>query len=260
MKSLFQVRHWFWLAAILLYSPAFAQTVEVTARFDTNQIPLFGSTTFRVFAQVIPSLRATSDRIFSWYIDVIDENIEVAAADFEAMTKTSSDNEPGASSTGNGEGSERTGIFDSFIGLPGAGVSQPVELLAIPVTARTVGTVRFRARHGTGVTALSEDFIIAPKGGGDFLSGGDYTIAIDELEILPPCQVSVALRRVDPQNLELSFNTCAGFTHTVEMRSTLGDQTAWQALPNAPHNSGVITLANPASPQYFRVRREFAAP
>ena len=68
------------IAALVAPSRALAQVVAVTLRLDTNVISVGGSTTLRVFAQVVPSVRANAERIFSWYVDVLNTNSPVATA------------------------------------------------------------------------------------------------------------------------------------------------------------------------------------
>jgi hypothetical protein len=238
-------------------SSAFGQAVEVTAKFDTNRITVGGSTTLRVFAQVLPDLRAKSDRIFSWYVDVLNANGNLASANYGAMTKAESDKDPTTSSTGSADGANRRGIYDTFLNPTGegAGVTAPVELMAIPVSGVAPGTASFQVAEGTGVASVTEDFIVAPKGGGEFTSGGFYPRATALLEVISgvECKLKLNLRRVDAQKLELSFTPCAGSTHILESRGDLG-KGAWQALPNAPHNAGLLVLPNPASPQFYRLR------
>lgn len=233
-----------------------AQAVAVTARFDTNQIAFGGVTTFRVFAQVVPSLRPSSDRIFSWYLDVLNLNSNVVAADYNTLIKTASDNDPGSSSAGTSVDADRHGIYDTFLDLPGAGIAQPVEILSFRVTGATTGKGRIQVRAGTGVPSLAHDFIVAPSQGGSFFSGGDYTIALDELEVLEDCKLRVLIGRPTSDTVELTFTPCVGFTHTVEWKTELNNEIIWQPLPNAPHDSGKVTVPNPLTDRFYRVRRD----
>ncbi len=257
MKGKFQI----WLVILNLLSSGsviLGQAVDVTVSWDTNRIAVGASTTLHVYAQVLPDLRATSDRIFSWYVDVANSAGGVATANYGAMTKPTSDKDPTTSSTGTADGANRRGIYDTFLNSPGAGVNQPVELMAIRVSGVAPGTASFQIGAGTGVPSLSEDFIVAPSGGvGPFLSGGFYSRAAASLEVVGSveCQLKLNIRRLDPQKLELSFTPCAGSTHIVEFRSNLGPGGSWQSLPNSPHNTGVVVVPNPSAPQFFRVRR-----
>jgi hypothetical protein len=243
-------------------SSVFGQAVEVTASFDTNRVAVGGATTLRIFAQVLPDLRSKSDRIFSWYVDVLNANGTFATANYATMTRSASDKDPTTSSTGTAEGANRHGIYDTFLNLQGAGVNAPVELMAIPVSGIAPGVASFQVAPGTGVSSLKEDFIVAPSGGGAFSSGGFYSRATATLEVIPAteCKLKLIIRRLDPQKLELSFTPCAGSTHIVEFRTDLGSKGSWQSLPNAPHNSGLVVLPNPSSPQFFRVRATALTP
>src|SRR5262245_18138582 len=69
------------------------QVVTVTVRLDASTIPVGGSTLLHVYAQVVPPLRASSERIFSWYIDVLNTNGAVATANYAALIKPESDND-----------------------------------------------------------------------------------------------------------------------------------------------------------------------
>src|SRR5215210_6328870 len=102
-----------------------AQSVSVTLRLDTNTIAVGGTTTLRVFGQVVPTLRADADRIFSWYLDVLNTNGSIAQANYNAMQKAASDRHPQTSSTGFNSGANRHGIYDTFQDFAGAGVTNP---------------------------------------------------------------------------------------------------------------------------------------
>ena len=252
----------FFVIASTLAFPAisFGQAVEVTARLDNSRIALGGTTVLHVYAQVIPDLRATSDRIFSWYVDLLDLGGSVAQAQYGAISKSTSDNDPSTSSSGTTDGANRRGIYDTFLNLEGAGVSAPVEIFSVPVTGMAPGTAHFQVAEGSGVPGLKHDFIVAPSEGGDFLSGGDYSLAFADLDVLEQCALQLSIQRLPSGDLELSFPLCAAINHTVESRSALGGDAVWQALPGAPHNSGVVTIPAPTVSQYFRVRIDPVAP
>ncbi len=246
-------------ALTLLPGRAIAQVVAVTLRLDTNVISVGGGTTLRVFAQVVPSVRTNADRIFSWYIDVLNTNGGVATANYELMQKSASDNIPQISSTGANDGAYRRGIYDTFLNLPGAGVTSPVELMAIPVTGSTTGQTRFQVRAGSGVPELSSDFLVAPLTGDGPLTGGDYSAADTDLRVVSEaCSIRLQMTPITGngspgQRLLLSFTPCPGFNHTVEYRDALNDLAGWRALPGAPHNSGNVIITNSSSQRFFRV-------
>ena len=245
------------IGVLLGHAKSHAQAVAVTLRLDADSIEVGGTTTLRVYAQVIPSLQPNAEQIFSWYVDVLNTNGAIASAQFGAMQKSTSDNDPQTSSTGFDDGANRRGIYDTFMNLPGAGVSDPVELMSIPVRALAAGRTRFSVRAGTGVPDLSADFIVAPKNGSDPWIGGDYALANVDLFVLPRCSPPLQIHRLDSQSfggrLRLLFTPCAGRNHTVETHSTL-TSAPWQPLPGAPHNSGTLTVTNHQPRQFFRVR------
>src|SRR5260221_2055382 len=153
---------------------AAAQVVAVTLRLDTNTLTLGSTTHLHVAAQILPAFRAGSDRIFSWYVDVIDTNGAAASANYALMQKTASDNDPSLSSSGTTVGANRRGVYDTFLNLPGAGVNAPVELMSIPITGTAVGQTRFQVQAGSGVPQMSSEFLVAPARGCAPLPRWDY--------------------------------------------------------------------------------------
>jgi hypothetical protein len=234
-----------------------AQAVSVTARLDNGTLAVGQTTTLRVLAQVVPNVRTNADRIFSWYVDVLNTNGAVGAASYGSMTKAASDNNPQTSSTGTADGAHRRGIYDTFLNRPGAGVSNAVELMAIPVQATAAGVTRFSVRAGTTVPFLAHDFIVAPKAGGDPFTGGEYTLAHADLTVTPGCSIQLQVQRVGGggpnQRLQLQFTPCAGRNHTVESLFPI-ESGAWLPVAGAPHNSGSVIVTNNRPRQIFRVR------
>lgn len=234
-----------------------SQAVNVTVNLDANSIAVGGSTTLHVFAQVVPGLRPTSDRIFSWYLDVLNTNGAVATANFGAMLKPASDKDPLISSFGQTQGANRRGIYDTFLNLAGAGVAAPVELMRIPVTGVVAGQTRFAVVAGSGVPQLEADFLVAPIGGGDPLFGGSYATAFADLVVtggsgcVPVLQIA---RLAGGTQARLTFTPCAGRTHTVEGLTSINGVATWQALPNAPHNTGDVVVNMTGPLRIFRVR------
>src|SRR5262245_13709300 len=99
------------VAACLAQAAAQGQSVVVTASLDATSINAGQTTTLRVFAQVAPAFRPSSDRIFSWYLDVLNTNGPAASANYVAMVKPASDNDPLISSKGFADGANRRGIY-----------------------------------------------------------------------------------------------------------------------------------------------------
>jgi hypothetical protein len=237
------------------------QAVGVTMALDAPAIGVGQSTTLHIYAQVVPSLRTNSDRIFSWYVDVLNTNGGAVNANYGAMLKTASDKDPRTSSNGVSQAANRQGIYDTFLNLPGAGTSNAVELMSIPVTGVAIGKTRFMVQAGSGVPQLSSDFQVAPKGGGAPLLGGNYTAALIDLSVTnsTPCEIQLHVAPLanggGPNGtLRLTFGLCPGRNHTVEFRSALDDLPGWQSLPGAPHNSGIVTVTNTVTQRFFRVR------
>lgn len=237
------------------------QAVGVTMNLDAPTISVGGATTLHIYAQVVPGLRTNTDRIVSWYLDVLNTNGPAASANFGAMVKPASDKDPQTSSNGVSQAANRRGIYDTFLNLPGAGTTNAVELMSIPVTGLAVGQTRFLVQAGSGVALLSSDFQAAPKGGGAPYVGGDYTTAIVDLTVINsgPCMPQLQVTRLagggGPNGtLQVTFVPCSGRNHTVEFRTALNDVAGWQALPGAPHNSGSVTVTNASAQRFYRVR------
>ena len=253
MRSSF--RTLFLLALCLAPFALKAQPVSVTLTLDTNRLVAGQSTVIRVFAQITPENRPTTDRIFSWYVDVVNETPTVARADWLNLQKNTSDKDPRISSFGFGSEAIRSGIYDTFMNRPGAGRDEPVELLAVPIIATGSGTARFRVRHGTGVAHLSSDFIVAPLGGGDPLLGGDYSQASVELGVVGALAVS---RAAVPEGTRISINYAVlpGQNHFIEWRDSLNPLSPWSTAEGGPHNAGTFTETNALPTRFYRLRIE----
>ena len=252
------------LAAALLAGStrqSLAQVVAVTVKLDTNIIAVGQSTTLRVFAQVVPTLRTNADRIFTWYVDVLNTNGTTAGASYNALQKSASDNDPQLSSNGFNNGAHRLGIYDTFLNRPGAGVSTPVELMSIPVIGLVAGQTRFGVLRGTGVANLSEDFLVAPTGGGSLMTGGNYSTAFANLTVLAASSNAInclTITQVDlgggANQVTVQFCPLPGYNHYVEYRDQLGVGAGWQAFPGGPHNSGNLIVTNSSPQLFFRIR------
>ena len=249
------------VAILALPHRAFSQAVAVTMSLDNTNLAIGQFTTLHIYAQVVPTLRTNSAQIFSWYVDVLNTNGAVASADYAAMQKPASDKDPLISSNGVSQGANRRGIYDTFLNLPGAGVSNRVELLSIPITALANGQTRFSVQAGSGVPLMSSDFQVAPADGGVPFTGGDYSIAWAELSVgnSAPCNIELQVSPLSGGGgpggtFQLNFTPCPGHTHTVEFRNVLGDVNGWQPLPGAPHNSGSVVVTNSTTSRFFRVR------
>jgi hypothetical protein len=235
-----------------------AQAVALTMSLDTNRVTVGSTTTLRVYAQIVPALRPTSDRIFSWYVDLQGVNTAAVQGEFARLDTSASDNDPVLSSRGVSQGPDRIGIFNTFLSRDGAGRDGPVLLFSLPLTGRAAGRTTLRVAAGSGVPHLAADFIVAPAGGGEPAFGGDYSVAALELEVVSEsCAVRATLAQVTlpggQNRVTISFTPCPGFAHVVEFRDALGPG-PWQALPGAPHTAGTVTETNSVPRRFYRVR------
>jgi hypothetical protein len=238
---------------------AVAQPVLVSLKLDQNQIGVGGTTTLRVFAVVAPAVQPQADRIFSWYIDILNLNGAIAALDYAELQRPTADKNPQTSSAGLSEGANRLGIYDTFINLPAAGHDAPVELLTVPLKGLAPGMATLRVRAGSRVSELSADFLVALKGDGEPLAGGNYdaaTVAVEISNGAVVCTSSMVIARsaagLGPSGVTLTFAPCVGKNHVVEFTDAL--RTSWEPLTGAPHNSGAVNDGLSALTRFYRLR------
>jgi len=243
---------------------ALGQYVIVTMRADSSSVSVGASTTLHVYAQVVPAQRSTSERIFSWYVDFINDAPAVAQADYTQLLKPTSDKNPQTSSFGTTEGANRRGIHDTFINdsptsKSGTGVNTPVELFSVPIQAIDVGQARFHVAIGTTASGLAADFIVAPQGGGNPLIGGIYDAANAAVGTVPSAACTPTLLDAytklgtGENKITLTFTPCPGRTQVVEYSDKISPA-SWLALPNGPHNSGTASDTNVVKMRFYRVR------
>lgn len=250
------------MAILLLGWPltSSGQAVSVTMSLDASNIGLGQTTTLRVYAQVLPAFRPTADRIFSWYLDVLNTNGAAVNANYGAMQKTASDRDPQTASTGVTQGATRHGIYDTFLFLHGAGVTNRVELMSIPVSGTAVGQTRFLVQAGTGVTNLSGDFLVALTNGGAPLAGGNYTAGFVDLTVWATAPPTIRLTNSHVRlggitnKVTLTFNPVAGHNHFVEFRDQIVGGPGWQVFAGGPHNSGFYLNTNTVPLRFYRIR------
>ena len=251
---------------VIMLSPALldGQYVQITLSLETNRIAVGSNTLLHVYAQITPAYRPTTDRIFSWYVDLVNTNGSIAQGDWPKLQRPKSDRDTRTSSGGVTVGANRRGIYDTFINLPSAGRTNPVELFYIPINGLTPGKTAFRIEAGSGVPNLGADFIVAPAGGGDPLIGGDYRAASQQLEVLGSSGASnvlvsiasLGLPNTELKKLTIAFPLVSGRNHTVEYLPDLGSDPKWQALPGAPHNSGLAVDTNNAPQRFYRLHMD----
>jgi len=235
------------------------QAVAVTLRVDTNVIARGGTTTLHVDARIIPSLRSSSDRIFSWYVDVLNTNGAVAMANYAGLQKSASDRDPATSSTGVADESHRRGIYDTFLNRPGAGRDAAIELMSIPITGLVAGRTRFRVQAGTGEPTLTSDFYVAPSAGGDPYVGGDYANAFADLEVtseFAPLRLFIEETRLGNGSARVTIRYAVkpGTNYFIESRPSWGIGSNWQTVPGGPFNSGIYIETNSLVSRFYRAR------
>ncbi|MSU36352.1 MAG: hypothetical protein EXS36_14900 [Pedosphaera sp.] len=261
-------RHFLLLTAALLRNawvgiPARAQYVAVTLKLDVTSLPIGASALLHVFAQVVPVQRLSSERIFSWHVDLLNTSSSIAQADYTALQKPASDN-MSQTSSGVTEGANRRGIYDTFItdvprSKSGTGVTTPVELFSVPIKALAAGRATFRVTAGRN-KGLAADFIVAPKSLDEPPRlGGVYDSATVGLDVtasgvcLPKLSAAATPLVGGKIKVTLDFVPCAGRTHVVEFRDRLNGG-SWQPLPGGPHNSGGVSDADGVSARFYRIR------
>jgi hypothetical protein len=238
-----------------------AQVVSVTMTLDKPQISAGESTILHVFARIVPAQRPSTDRIFSWYVDLTGTNEVIAKPNWSTLAKPVSDKNPQTSSFGVMDGLLRRGIYDTFINLPAAGRDTAVELCSVQIDALTPGKSTFAVQHGTGASGLSADFIVAPAGGGAPLLGADYSQASVELTVSASAApnpalaiTSSALAAQTGLRITLNYSVRPGANHFVEASDKLGPAASWLTVPGGPHQSGTYTDTNSLRQRFYRLR------
>ena len=229
-----------------------ADAVNVTIEADDVALAVGESTMVTVYGQIDAAIEGDSDRIFSWYIDVLNDNGGVVGGYANVQTP-SSDNTPQTSHDGTVEGAHLRGIHDTFLNHPGAGKGTRVVLVRFEVTALVAGSATFSVDAGSTVGPLS-DFLVAQSGGGSF-AGGIYTEASVEITVTGELDLSgLDLRVTSTGNqADLSFHPIPGFDHTVQSSETLLPL-SWVDLPGGPHNAGIASQVVAGIPRrFFRV-------
>lgn len=206
--------------------------VNVTIEAADTSLRVGQTTTVTVYGQIDAAIEASSDQIFSWYIDVLNDDLGVLGGYANVLTPTS-DNNALTSSDGVPEGSHLRGIHDTFLNNPGAGKGSREILVQFEVTARSVGTATFSVAAGTTAGPLS-DFLVSRSAGGSF-SGGNYSAASLVFMVIRPDLRLIVMRTGD--QADIIFIPLPGFTHTVQFSATL-QSPSWVDLPGGPHNSG----------------------
>lgn len=242
------------LFLLLLTVCSFGQAVDVTMSVNRPFMLAGETATLRVFGRIKTALQPTSDRVFSWYVDVTNNKPGAVRVDWNTMVMQSSDNTQGFFSSGVNEGANnRRGIYNTFLNLSGAGKSSPVELFNVRLTALEEGAAVITVAAGTGQPNISYDFIVAPSSGTTPYTGGDYTQASLTVSTVPEFVTPSKLVDLAASGRRLEYPTVTGFNHRVE---TSTDLSTWTNIAGF-FNSGLYTDAT-ALPavrrKYYRVR------
>lgn len=234
-----------------------AQPALVTSQLETNRVPVGASTVLHVFAQIAPEYQGGYAQIFSWNVDAL-LNGTPASFDATGVLRSNSDNDPESSSPGTLDGPNIRSIRDSFLNNTNAGRSEPIELFSVPVKAIEPGTALISIQAGA--LADEPDFVVEPIGDGPTLIGGNYQAAQVQLTVLAPLTNIIAkvTQTPLPQNggnlITISFPTLNDYNYFVEGTTNVIDPVSWQALPNAPYNSGFADDTNSVPFRFYRVR------
>jgi len=240
-------------AVLLPVHRAAAQSVNVTMAVNRASMLAGETATLRVYGRIKPALAAGSDRIFSWYVDVINAAPASIRVDWNTLIMSPSDNTPGLFSSGVNQGANnRRGIYNTFLNFAGAGKSSDVELFNVRLTALADGPATFTVSAGTGVPNLSNDFIVATAGGAGFLTGGDYGAAVLTAQVVPLFVTPTALVKLANGSRRVDFPVFSGFNHRVEYSPDLDTWT------NAPSFSNLGSFTDAAAAgiarRFYRVR------
>ena len=237
------------LLALLITQASLAQSVNVTVELDRTTLVPGLETTLRVFGQIDDAITNQSEQLFSWYVDVLNSDGTVATAQYAGMVTTNCDNLAQTSSSGTPDGDSRRGIYNTLMNHSGAGKSNAIELLSIPVAAVGTGTVSFSVQAGTTVAALAHDFIVATTNQVDPFTGGNYTAAQASLTVVSPPKAAI---QPIGGGLEITFDSQTGLEYTVDAKSSLLDPD-WLPLPGGPHNLGTLVDSDPSPTRFYRI-------
>lgn len=233
-------------------SPALVP-VQATLRLDRASLGAGETTVIRAFAQVDASLRSTADRIFSWNIDLLSLDPEVAVPDPGSLVRPVSDKDPVLGSVGVTDGPHLRGIRDSFLELPGAGVAQAVELFSVTLRALAPGKASFRLRAPVGSGGLDPDFLVLPIDDRDAWSGAGYGGAVVTLTVSGTAGGTPPTLRIGPGPdgaIRIEASTVAGSRVAVEESDGLEAAAAWRRV--AESAAGAATVSYETKPTASR--------
>lgn len=218
--------------------------VQATLRVDRANLGIGETTVIRAFAQVDASLRSTADRIFSWNVDLLSLDPEVAVPDPGSLVRPVSDKDPVLGSTGLVDGPHLRGIRDSFLELPGAGLAQAVELFSVAVRALTPGKATFRLRAAVAGGGLDPDFLVLPIDDRDAWSGAGYegavvTVTVNGTGAGTPPTLRIGPGAVGAVRIEAA--TVAGSRVALEESDGLEAGAVWKRVAESADGTAVVS-------------------
>jgi len=227
-----------------------ADAVEVTIDADSTMLTIGEKALVTVYGRIAAAIEDDSDQIFSWYIDVLNDNAD-AVRGYGNVQTPASDNTPSTSADGTPAGAALRGIHDTFLGNPGAGKGGRVVLVAFEVTAVAAGTATISVAAGSTVGGQLSDFLVAQNGGGAIV-GGQYDSASVEITVTGEPDFSELDLRISEAG-SITFNPLPGFDHTVQFSDTLLPG-SWVDVAGGPHNTGSVNqVVTGVRERYYRV-------
>lgn len=244
-----------WMTALAQETPPAFVPVQATLRVDRASLGAGETTVIRAFAQVDASLRSTADRIFSWNLDLLSLDPEVAVPDPGSLVRPVSDKDPVLGSVGVADGPHLRGIRDSFLELPGAGVAQAVELFSVAIRALAPGKATFRLRAPVGSGGLDPDFLVLPFDDRDAWSGAGYAGAVVTLTVNATGAGTPPTLRIGPGAdgaIRIEGSTGAGGRVALEESDGLETPAVWRRVAEAAAGSTVVGYeTKPTAPRRF---------
>jgi hypothetical protein len=241
---------WAWLGLFLLSQAGLwaVDAVNVTLEVDATTLAVGESAMITVYGEIDAAIEADCDLIFSWYVDVLNDN-GGAVGGYGNVQTPASDNAPDLSGDGTPEGANLRGIHDTFFfNNPGAGKGARVVLVQFEVTALATGSSTFSVEAGSTVGGGLSDLLVSQTVGG-FFAGGNYAAASVEIIVTGELDLSTLNLQVSSSG-DITFNPIAGFDHTVQFSDTLLSL-SWVDLPGGPHNAGAVNQVVTGIPERF---------
>jgi hypothetical protein len=236
--------------------------VTVTLALDAAQVTPGTTTRLRAFARIAPAFLPLAEQIFSWHLDLLAPDPEIATLQPSTLLRPRSDEDPVLGSPGITDGPHLLGIRDSFIELPAAGHSGPVELFSIAIQTLNPGTAVFRLRPGSIGSSAGVDFLVLPIGPEDPWSGADYSAAsvsltVSDGTLLPP---GLRIRPLPTGGARIEVEVAAGSRAQLEDSDSPTPEARWTTIAeSAPGETSLVWTTPATAPSRFYRARSIAA-